>query len=603
MLITAPTCFFIAANLRKSQINYYKSSRSRVFSSSYLFYYKSVYFKGLNLNLQHRNRAFPLCKATLITDSDDFEVGRLIGSYGFMNITSYSSFQSGLDMEYSTEDMGRLKVQDVGEGPVKIRLYEGRVAKGPLQGTQIIFKVYPGQRAGGIEADMMAANEINAQAFLQNAWVKGASLSTSSSHSLQRDSQDMCQNLQILIGGFETKTGEQWLAFRNAGKYSAADYAKFTSESMSKYRALGEQKIWNPFDQVQRIKRRRFFVIKLLRGAMSGLAYMHDRERLHQSLGPASVVLNTIGERESAYLVPRLRDLAFSVDIRYSFLEEGPGTLSEGLWRRASAAGAFTPMEKRAFGIADDIYEAGLLFAYLAFVPFCEAGIMDGLSLQRLLESTFQLDLGAAREQRYSTDSQTSIEISQASDDYETLSEDGRRAVMTPNMIAVRERSALSSISQRGGRGGGFGDSSAHTAHSSATFEAPRDDVESLCRELEAEKKVDVVELSPQVPLHVINIHDTPADIHDSTIVNARSKKVHSPYAFLTIQKKAIDWTFVIIQLVYVSDLLGGTPELVDLVPLLVHGLYCLADDRLLEAVNFLDLGDGAGWELLQVKF
>lgn len=28
---------------------------------------------------------------------------------------------------------------------------------------------------------------------------------------------------------------------------------------------------------------------------------------------------------------------------------------------------------------------------------------------------------------------------------------------------------------------------------------------------------------------------------------------------------------------------------------------YCLEDDKLSEAVNFLDLGDGAGWELLQV--
>lgn len=43
-------------------------------------------------------------------------------------------------------------------------------------------------------------------------------------------------------------------------------------------------------------------------------------------------------------------------------------------------------------------YGAGLLFAYLAFIPFCEAGIIDSLSLQRLLESTFKLDLGAARE-------------------------------------------------------------------------------------------------------------------------------------------------------------------------------------------------------------
>lgn len=32
-------------------------------------------------------------------------------------------------------------------------------------------------------------------------------------------------------------------------------------------------------------------------------------------------------------------------------------------------------------------------------------------------------------------------------------------------------------------------------------------------------------------------------------------------------------------------------------------GRYCLADDRLLEAVNFLDLGNGAGWELLQVQY
>ena len=29
------------------------------------------------------------------------------------------------------------------------------------------MKVYPGQRAGGMEADMMAANELNAHTFLQ----------------------------------------------------------------------------------------------------------------------------------------------------------------------------------------------------------------------------------------------------------------------------------------------------------------------------------------------------------------------------------------------------------------------------------------------------
>ncbi|CAL5364736.1 unnamed protein product [Camellia sinensis] len=371
------------------------------------FRHKSLSFFGRfdsNLDKNKKTPTRRMFKASLITNSDSFEVGRLIGSYGFINITSYSGLQLGLDIENSAGDVGRLRVQDVGEGNVKIRLYEGRIAQGPLRGTPVIFKVYPGQQVGGVEADMMAANELNVHAFLQSS------------------SKTVSQNLQILLGGFETKTGEQWLAFRNDGKYSAADYAKVKSEKMSK---LGGKNSWNPFEKELTIKRRRFFVIKLLHGALCGLAYMHDHDRLHQSLGPASVVLNTVDEKDAAYLVPRLRDLAFSVDIRgsgwwfiricitlialllwmmgsdvsrYSQLEEGSGALSEGLWRRASAAGAFTPMEKRAFGIADDIYEAGLLFAYLAFIPFCEAGIMDSLSLQRLLESTFRLDLEATRE-------------------------------------------------------------------------------------------------------------------------------------------------------------------------------------------------------------
>ncbi|KAL0299825.1 UNVERIFIED_CONTAM: hypothetical protein Sradi_6642300 [Sesamum radiatum] len=316
------------------------------------------------------------CKATLITNSDSFEVGRLIGSYGFMNVTSYSGLQSPMDLEYLRRS------QDVGEGSVKIRLYEGRIAQGPLRGTPIIFKVYPGQQVGGLEADLMASNELGAHA------------------SLQSNSKAMaCQNIQILLGGFETKTGEQWLAFRNDGKYTAADYAKVSSEKISRDSDVGGLKLWNPFEKDETIKRRRYFVTKLLQGAIRGLAYMHDHDLLHQSLGPASVVLNTMVEKDAAYLVPRLRDLAFSVDIRYSELEGGSSRLlSEGLWRRASAAGAFTPMEKRAFGIADDIYEAGLLIAYMAFVPFCEAGVMDSLSLRRLMENTFQLDVEAMRE-------------------------------------------------------------------------------------------------------------------------------------------------------------------------------------------------------------
>ncbi|WOL06317.1 hypothetical protein Cni_G15049 [Canna indica] len=339
-----------------------------------------------------RGRRPPSIRSTLITEPDAFEVGRFIGSYGFMNITSYLSFQGGISSlnlydefspGYTTDDIERLRVQDVGEGQVKIRLYEGRIVQGPRKGTRVIFKVYPGRKGGGVEADMMAANELSTHVYLQS------------------DKENICPNLQFLLGAFETKTGEQfhlqWLAFRNDGKYSAADYGKLMSEGNTKDNAKGEN-VWNPFNKEQKIKRRRLFIIKLLNGAMNGLAYMHDHDRLHQSLGSSSIVLSTLEEKDAAYLIPTLRDLSFSVDIGYSSLEAAPSALSEELWRRASAAGAFTPLEKRAYGIADDIYEAGFLFAYLAFIPFCEAGIMDTISLQRLFENTFQLDLHAARE-------------------------------------------------------------------------------------------------------------------------------------------------------------------------------------------------------------
>ncbi|KAL0400454.1 UNVERIFIED_CONTAM: hypothetical protein Slati_4075300 [Sesamum latifolium] len=166
-------------------------------------------FRKTQSHLNSGPRQF--CKATLITNSDSFEVGSLIGSYGFINVTSYSGLQSPMDLEYLRRS------QDVGEGSVKIRLYQGRIAQGPLRGTPIIFKVYPGQQVGGLEADLMASNELSAHA------------------SLQSNSKAMpCQNIQILLGGFETKTGEQWLAFRNDGKYTAADYAKVSSEKISK---------------------------------------------------------------------------------------------------------------------------------------------------------------------------------------------------------------------------------------------------------------------------------------------------------------------------------------------------------------------------------
>ncbi len=57
--------------------------------------------------------------------------------------------------------------------------------------------------------------------------------------------------------------------------------------------------------------------------------------------------------------------------------------LAAGLWRRAEQEGARTEVERRNYGIADDVYAAGLLLAFMAFVPFADAGSIDAPSLQR----------------------------------------------------------------------------------------------------------------------------------------------------------------------------------------------------------------------------
>jgi hypothetical protein len=48
---------------------------------------------------------------------------------------------------------------------------------------------------------------------------------------------------------------------------------------------------WNPYDRAYKMEFRRYFVLRLLNGAMCGLAHMHKHDRLHQSIGPSSVVL------------------------------------------------------------------------------------------------------------------------------------------------------------------------------------------------------------------------------------------------------------------------------------------------------------------------
>lgn len=79
MLLTAPDC------LSSSLLPFASIKNSTA----------AVILKRFRLNSVSRTRTSRrLCRASLITSPDSFEVGRLIGSYGFMNITrlTYNNF-------------------------------------------------------------------------------------------------------------------------------------------------------------------------------------------------------------------------------------------------------------------------------------------------------------------------------------------------------------------------------------------------------------------------------------------------------------------------------------------------------------------------------
>ena len=83
----------------------------------------------------------------------------------------------------------------------------------------------------------------------------------------------------------------QWLVLRDDGTITAAAYAKLAAAATDAGAAVGEWEFFDRFDRQRPLERRQRFLVRLLRGVLGGLAFMHGRGRLHQSLGPASVVM------------------------------------------------------------------------------------------------------------------------------------------------------------------------------------------------------------------------------------------------------------------------------------------------------------------------
>lgn len=341
----------------------------------------------------------------------DVVVESSVGTVGFLNISTYPSIFTEDDslQTFDSTDAKRMQVQDLETGGIEARLYTGRIIRGESANARVLLKAYPARaKCDGITGDQMAANEFLTYASLQAPSIPEV---------------DESPYLSYLLGAFQAteglSQGEQWLVFRKDGTVTAAEYAAQAAEATRNGTSVGDysSEFLDRFDQGRPLRRRGLFLRSIMLQLLRGVRFLHSQNRLHQSLGPGSLFLTSIEENSPGTLQVRLSDLAFAVDISDAALGAAPtvdqllanpglaqpktgkyDSLSENLWLRAAAAGAVTADERRAFGKADDIYAAGLLVAYLAFVPLCAPNAIDGPRIQKLLESTFQLDVFAARD-------------------------------------------------------------------------------------------------------------------------------------------------------------------------------------------------------------
>jgi len=369
---------------------------------------------GLSSQATQRLKCAPRTRALRVSANlynltpKDVVVEQTLGKVGFLTVSSWPPREMDATQGFDLAEAASMGKQDLEPGSVEARLYAGRIVTGPGANARVVLKAYPSRRSNnGLDADAMAANEFVTLASMQPPVVPR---------------EKMSPNLVKLLGGFVATegatAGEQWLVFRNDGQITAASYAAEAAQATAESKAVGNPDFLDNMMPERPIARRQTFIKVILYKALCGLGYLHAKDRLHQSLGPQSLVLSTVDEQDVATLQVRLQDFAFAVDISEEaltgglsldeLLERGPAAATSGrrvsgieklsvdLWRRGDEAGARTVAERRQFGMADDVYGLGLLMAYMAFVPFSTPGSIDAPTLLKTLEGTFRLDVMAA---------------------------------------------------------------------------------------------------------------------------------------------------------------------------------------------------------------
>eukprot|EP00210_Caulerpa_lentillifera_P005265 g5031.t2 len=290
--------------------------------------------------------------------------------YGLSSSFRPLSYDEAFDVSTGVDYSEKLQSSSSRMEDIQIRQYDG-IRGGPFAGERVAIKMYPKTK----ECDLLAANELKMHEELQPP-----------------KSEEECKHLKYLIGGYITNEA-QCLVFRRSESMSLAQYSQMASEALQKGSVIGSGDVWDILDPQRAIKRRKKVFIQIFRAVAAGLQFMHKNLKLHQSLGPESILISNLDEGDCSTLKVQIGDLALGVDMsdiafdkkqtigeiwdyanEQAMLRNSILSSSE-LWTRARLNGAWTENDKKNFGIADDVSSLGFLYLYSILSAFSPRGL------------------------------------------------------------------------------------------------------------------------------------------------------------------------------------------------------------------------------------
>lgn len=182
--------------------------------------------------------------------------------------------------------------------------------------------------------------------------------------------------------GAAPKVGSPWLVFRWEGTYTASSYPEA-------FRRKGK---WEVLFAGGGYGGGRLYLKMLMKKGLDALGFLHGCGLAHGSIGPASLMVNTVEERMVRSLEVKLKDLGFAKAV---------SDVDEKTLAKARAAKASTPGQIQRFLFAEDIYALGYAFLEVIFGRLSKKG--PGIrtsqdSFKRTFEDVYNCDVDQMRD-------------------------------------------------------------------------------------------------------------------------------------------------------------------------------------------------------------